>query len=312
MESYTLKDPIFVTGPPRSGTTLIQLLISAHDNIYTLPETHYFTYVKGVVGNDFEDEYTSLVLSAISEKPGLIFDKRSLNKIQNCVTKLGVSDRNILDCLVREYKSINELEGVRWLEKTPRHVLKIDKIKECWPESCVFVVIRDPRGAISSFHSKCEFSSSYSRYMDLFRRIDLWKSCIAAMNKTTASFKVIRYETFIAEPKSVLDEIMEYIGEKQQVSQLSSFSTNFSSATLKTEKHKKLNASAEIVDRTMIWVERLTNNEVKWIEFLCSNEMNQFGYLKSQLSVFPVSRVFFYIVYKIRSVIYYLKQVILK
>lgn len=38
----TIEAPIFVVGVPRSGTTLLQSLLSAHSSTYSLPETHFF------------------------------------------------------------------------------------------------------------------------------------------------------------------------------------------------------------------------------------------------------------------------------
>ena len=36
------KDPIFIVGVPRSGTTLVSNLLNASNEIYIGPETHFF------------------------------------------------------------------------------------------------------------------------------------------------------------------------------------------------------------------------------------------------------------------------------
>ena len=311
MGSRTFNSPIFVAGPPRSGTTLIQLLISAHENIYTLPETHFFTYVKDVVGDEYDKEYVPAILQALSQKPGIIFNKLSFDKINKCIEKTGINDGNVLNCIIQEFKTVNELDGTRWLEKTPRHILKLEKIEQFWPDARIIVVVRDPRGAISSFHSKREFPSKYSRYMDLFKRIDAWKACIAAMNNTKTKYKQIRYESFIADPQHTLEDLMVYVGEKQQAHQLTKFSDNFSTATLKSETHKQLNDSLKIVDRTMIWMERLTPTEIRWIEYLCSTEMSQLFYRPTSLIGLPMCQLHFYLLYRVRNVLTRIKQWIL-
>src|SRR5204863_639082 len=48
----TLERPIFVVGCPRSGTTLVQCILSASSHAFSLPETHFFTYVLPALGGD--------------------------------------------------------------------------------------------------------------------------------------------------------------------------------------------------------------------------------------------------------------------
>ena len=308
MESGSLKNPIFVTGPPRSGTTLIQLLVSAHSNIYTLPETHYFTFVKDIAGDQFGKEYVQSVLQSLSQKPGISFSEESKKQIDTCVENKGINDRNILHCIIEEFKEVNNLSGTRWLEKTPRHILRLDEIKKCWPDACFLVVIRDPRGAISSFHSKRNFSSKYARYMDLFRRIDAWKMCIKAKDSTKVEFKQICYESLVAKPKDTLGDIMAYVGEKTQNDQLQSFNNNFSTATLTTEGHKHLNNSSTIVDRTIVWTDRLSRSEIKWIEYLCLKEMRRLDYIPICTTAFPDRNILYYLLYRLRCALAPLKQ----
>jgi len=198
------------------------------------------------------------------------------------------------------------------LEKTPRHILKLDMIKKFWPNARIIVVLRDPRGAISSFHSKREFHSKYSRYIDLFQRIYAWKVCIAALKNTETKYKQIRYESFIADPQHTLDDLMVYVGEKQQSDQLHKFSDNFSTSTLKSETHKQLNESSKIIDRTMIWKERLTHSEIRWIEYLCSTEMSQLSYMTTCSVRIPLHQLHFYLFYRVIKVYSRIKQWILE
>src|SRR4051794_7029657 len=49
-----LDRPIFVVGAPRSGTTLVQCILSANSQAYSLPETHFFSVVLPALGVDFD------------------------------------------------------------------------------------------------------------------------------------------------------------------------------------------------------------------------------------------------------------------
>src|SRR5439155_25383636 len=46
----SLRQPIFIVGCPRSGTTLVQCILSASSQAFSLPETHFFSSVLPAVG----------------------------------------------------------------------------------------------------------------------------------------------------------------------------------------------------------------------------------------------------------------------
>ena len=45
----TNTSPIFIVGYPRSGTTLLQSMLYTQKNIYSFPETHFFTKILPLV-----------------------------------------------------------------------------------------------------------------------------------------------------------------------------------------------------------------------------------------------------------------------
>jgi len=50
-----LARPIFVVGCPRSGTTLVQCILSASSQAFSLPETHFFSWVLPTLGGAYSD-----------------------------------------------------------------------------------------------------------------------------------------------------------------------------------------------------------------------------------------------------------------
>ena len=45
MKNELIDKYIFIVGPPRSGTTLLQRFLSNLNNSYTMPETHIFNII---------------------------------------------------------------------------------------------------------------------------------------------------------------------------------------------------------------------------------------------------------------------------
>ena len=63
----TLAQPIFVVGCPRSGTTLVQCILSASSHAFSLPETHFFSYLLPALGGDPARMLDSADLAAARE-----------------------------------------------------------------------------------------------------------------------------------------------------------------------------------------------------------------------------------------------------
>lgn len=125
------KPPIFIVACPRSGTTLLLSILSAHPNIFSIKRQTY------------------------------AFDKWSQE--QNPVPLR--LDRLYRELLFRKIKTTAD----RWLEKTPKHLENIDKIMRFIPEAKIIHLIRDGRDVVTSrhpHHTPDEYWVSTNRWVD--------------------------------------------------------------------------------------------------------------------------------------------------
>lgn len=303
-----INSPIFVVGAPRSGTTLLQLIIGTHSNLFSLPETHYFTFVNQNVKmiKNNSSTFSNILFDALEKKPMLLFRK---NEKCNIIKAIGreKTEKNILEQIILEYKTKHSLGGNRWVEKTPRHVNHLNEIFFSWPDAKVINVFRDPRGSISSFHHLKKFKTKKDNYLDIFMRIFKWKKCISSAIEYKNSIFTIRYEDLIDDTEYYTRKIMEFIGEEFEERQITDFNKNYKTSTINEEKHKKLTKTNKIINRKAIWKERLEINEVYCIELLCSKEMKMLGYkpVNSLITISDKFKTTYYIIsyffYKAKS-----------
>ncbi|MEM8777650.1 MAG: sulfotransferase, partial [Cyanobacteria bacterium P01_G01_bin.49] len=105
--------PLFIIGVPRSGTTLLRIMLDSHPNLAVGPECPWMT---GSYGNitSFKDLYFSLV----EDKRGPIHNFEGLS--DECIAlALGEAFAEILT-------SYAKARGKkRWLEKTPNNIIEI-------------------------------------------------------------------------------------------------------------------------------------------------------------------------------------------
>jgi hypothetical protein len=287
-----VNSPIFVVGAPRSGTTLLQLIIAAHSKLFSLPETHYFTFVKQNVRINNNNSYlfSNTLFKALELKPKLIFSEYEKSNIIETIGRKR-TDKNILEQIILEYKEKHSLDGNRWVEKTPRHVNHLDEIFYSWPEAKIINVFRDPRDSISSFHHLKSFKNNRENVLDIFMRIFKWKKCVSSAMEYKESIFTIRYEDLIDDTEYYTCQIMDFTGEKFEERQLTNFNKNYKTSIIKEEKHKKLTEANKIINRKAVWKERLDPDEIYWIEKLCSNEMNALRYFQSGYEISNVEKI---------------------
>jgi hypothetical protein len=121
---------IFVGGPPRSGTTLVQNILDSHPEILGGPE---FLHL-----------------------PGIVKLRRAIHKSIMCKYINIICTRDEVDSYLTSFVSnlflrlADQNECKLYSEKTPENVLIFSELIELFPEAYFIQVIRDPRAIVSS------------------------------------------------------------------------------------------------------------------------------------------------------------------
>ncbi len=139
-----LLPPFFLVGVPRSGTTLLRMLLDLHHNIYAGPESSW-------IGGNYsfpEVSIRGLYNKMINDKTSPLHTMEAIpleyikSVFRDLVTKI------ISKQLRYENKQI-------WIEKTPDNIVQLPFLKELFPEMKVIHVIRDGRDvALSTLKTK--------------------------------------------------------------------------------------------------------------------------------------------------------------
>ena len=179
--------PIFILGMPRSGTTLIEQILSSHPNIYGADEINFIPEL--VKDNfNFSDE------------------KLSINEVNIDKIKF-VGDRYI-----EEIKRISK-NSSKISDKLPVNFLYIGFIKICLPNSKIIHCYRDPMDNIFSIY-KNYFTSNKIKYAyelnEIFEYYNLYKDLINYWNKILPNFIInIKYENLISNPNTEIKNLIK-------------------------------------------------------------------------------------------------------
>jgi len=199
----------FIVGVPRSGTTLLQSLLSSHSSTMSFPETHFFTRVaNGSLKSRFP-LYMNYKYYKILQDTGL--------KLTN---KLCLSEK----CMIKHF--INELDSicisknkVNWIEKTPMHLHHIKTIMNNVPNAYFIHLIRNGKDTISSLYDvTSKYSNEWGGKRSVKECLDRWNNDLSITENYIGhpNHYVVRYEDLSTNTEDELIKIFEWMNLKYE------------------------------------------------------------------------------------------------
>jgi hypothetical protein len=139
MQDISQKQFIFIVGAPRSGTTWLQLLLSAHQDVCTTVELTLFDRYIGPWVGVWEDEARSIELGRWHQGLPFIWSEEEFYGF-------------LREFLGRAYSSVLAMRphATHVLDKHPRYSLHIELIDRLLPNAKFIHMIRDGRDVVLS------------------------------------------------------------------------------------------------------------------------------------------------------------------
>ena len=220
------ESPIFVIGSPRSGTTLLRLMLTCHRNIVIPPECGFAAWL----ADRFTDWNAQTIDQCLTRFVGELFECRkietwNLDKEQ-LITFL---ESHHPECyshavsLVYQFyaNSINQ-RCTRWGDKNNFYVDYISTLNKLFPAAEFVHIIRDGRDIASSY-KRLKHVESKSPYFptlpaDIEQVAQQWQRDLETVGIAfdrigRDSVVEIHYEELVLDPKSTLRNICDSIGE---------------------------------------------------------------------------------------------------
>ncbi len=270
---------IFVVGVPRSGTTLLQAILTTHPSIISIPETHVFRFIDDFKWKDVsrtdQDERRQLVERVSTRMPGLIgaANKTDLLSMTGEVA-LHTFVRQLFLKLALQYNPTYSDQHIL-LEKTPAHLLHLSTIKQLFPKSKIVHIVRFPPDVISSVQD------SFGKVNSLIARSRLWKKGIEhgvkLKRRLPEDLYEIKYEDIVEGPECLVD-LFQWLGLDFEEANLMSLSEKYRGLALRHETWKSDRQADQIENRRDKWKERMKVEEAWFLSCLLRKEMQYWGY----------------------------------
>ncbi|MEQ9370380.1 MAG: sulfotransferase [Coleofasciculus chthonoplastes F3-SA18-01] len=254
-------DPhIFVFGAPRSGTTLMKLILGAHPNLSSFGyETGLFMY-RDIYGFTYEGFTATDIANLINQSPDIV---RFYDKFTQQITQ--------------------QTGGQRFIEKTPQHVLRLKFLLKHFPNAKFINMFRDGRDGYCSarHHQNVPQGKSIVRYASY------WKKCVNVRLRQGENDKIfdVKYEELTTNPEQVVRQIMNFLGEEYDARQIEPQYYSQNRITQDTrQEFRKLSKSIDQSSQER-WKKELIESEVQQFHKIAGRELQILGYMEDRLKV---------------------------
>jgi len=265
----SMNNLIFICGCGHSGTTLLWAMLSAHSRIYGIP------YETGVFLNSAINNGQSLTATrrAIVSCYLRMFGKRAKKGFSSFVRNGYLSYARTDFSIITFFKNYLELAGKNnkdiICEKTPRHVLRIDRIKKIFPESCIVALVRNGLDVTASIKE---------RRGDFDKAMNRWIHDNLALLEFQKKFPlhIVKYENLIINPEHELREICRYCDIEYEENMMS-YQNSPLDSMWKLELRRE-QVCQPLIDRRGRWRGALTSSEVTKFRGNAGDLMKIFDY----------------------------------
>jgi hypothetical protein len=279
--------PVIVLGCPRSGTTLLQVMLHAHHRISVAPETRHLlpAYRQRLRFGDLEDASNRRALGEfiVAER---LFDSLGLDPRETVerVVAGPPTMGSAIGIVLRMYAE--RFDRSRWGDKRPTYYRDIGVIMRLFPDAQIVHIVRDPRDCIASLKRMPWWNrSSHVSVLAWAGSIDFTADAARKWPVTR-----VRYERLVADPEPELRKLCAALGEEYDPA-MAAPELLAESVVPERRWHLTLRGGPLTTARTGRWRSELEPWEVELCETVLSGRMESLGYELSGAGRPPASHL---------------------
>jgi hypothetical protein len=253
-----VRSPIFIGGQRRSGTSLFRVLLNRHPHIASGPESKF-----------------------IQDPSFISWHQHMAHAWKEWLQAYGFGtqevDRAIAAMVDTFFTRYQLREGkIRWAEKTPTNILRIDYLFRLFPRAQFIHVIRDPRDSYCSIQERARTDKPEWKKFCPRRAARDWCAGILAGKKWRSypdRYIEVRCEDLVCEPRAVMQRVLDFLQEPWDSNVLELHADNHEARTDRQVRRDAIHGTS--VGR---WRAELTIDELSAIQRVAGDLMIELGY----------------------------------
>lgn len=207
--------PIFIIGVPRSGTTLLRILLDSHSRVAAAPET---PWILGVYGP--RCSYASLIGTLIESPTGPV------RNLPGCGPEvIEQAGQDFLGAVLASYLSHKKADVL--VLKTPDDISVVTDLVRLFPDSKIVHIYRDGRDVALSTAEASQLGKHLRGFgrrgvKAALERWFAWESNALAVlgNRDSSLYFRLSYEALVNDPSAMLRKICVFVGIDYEPSML--------------------------------------------------------------------------------------------
>jgi hypothetical protein len=273
-----MERPIFIVGCPRSGTTLLQLMLHAHPRIAIPPENRFVlpAYYQRELWGDLTDPDRRRAFGEwLVSRPGHKFGDLGLDP-EAMLAELTAAPPTLGSLIGTVLRAYARSHGKpRWGDKRPTYVRYLPDLMRLFPDAQFVHLIRDGRDCVGSLKQM-----SWWKY-DIAYAINTWARAVdngheAARRMPAGSYYELQYEHLVAAPAAELQSLCSFLDEPYDSSMIRPH--EIASVTPRRKKHHARTQQAIDDKAVRSWQTRLSTEEAQLAEYVLGSRLKAYGY----------------------------------
>ncbi|MFM9847222.1 MAG: sulfotransferase family protein [Hyphomicrobiaceae bacterium] len=282
----------FIVCYPRSGSTLLRLLLDAHPDLAIPPETHLCQLFKEPYATrDANADVRANVLAAFVSAHRWHDLHLEETELAERIMRVpdGAPARDAIACLWELYA--NKAGKPRWGDKTPAHLGCVASIAAIFPRARFIHVVRDVRDVACSMQA-----SWFGQHRSLTDIAGEWETRTRSFRQHALLLEgrttTVRYEDLVRETERVVRSVCEFIElpfsaaqlsffqrAAERISELSDLQMGEAVASAQSRRQiHQLTSSPPTSERIGLWRTKLTKSQVREIEVVTAGSLAHYGY----------------------------------
>lgn len=277
--------PIFIVGSPRSGTTLLRLMLNRHSNIAIPEETWFFPDLQKLkyklLNNG--DNWRERVAGLVFKRTRFGFPDLSMDDILGQLALCDIEDWPGVVAVVNKW--FTRMEGKqRWGDKTPGYVCHLPLMKALYPDANIIHIIRDGRDVVPSILKYWLVGPQTDSFIETtyYWKWHVSKGLKDGPHYFGSQYMEVKYEILVSEPESTLKRICDFIGEDFQCAMLDTAATA-NKYVPKWDWHKDTYQAVNS-NRIANWRNEMGNYEKTIFQLACGSLISKLGYTQNKKS----------------------------
>lgn len=286
--------PVFVLGNNRSGTSLLRLILTCHEEIVIPPESHfllwnYDKYRFWKPENGYENFLFDLFNSTKFETWGL--DKQEVKSFLNFRKPISYSELCADTYIFFGMK--NNKRASLWGDKNSLWIEKLPVLYSLYNKAKFIHIVRDGRDVATSYLDINQYSGPRHKYFpnlptQIEQIAEIWNNNVLSISRFLSQIPPhnhleIKYEDLIYQNEMVVNTVFNFLNFPPSPSVFAYYEIN-KSKHLEPEEFlgwkAKLN---EPLDRSNIgkYIHKLAPSDIKIFEQIAAEALERYGYKKN-------------------------------